>query len=259
MKKWLSIGIFLFSYCFTTFAQKELFLKKEFIYKGDTLRYRILLPENSEQQKMSPKPLVVFLHGSGERGNDNEKQLVHGADLFADSINRTNYPAYVIFPQCPENDSWVTLNEKPDDTFDLINTPLPTKSLKLVKKLIESYQKTGWIDNKRIYVAGLSLGGMGTFDLICRYPNTFAAAISICGGVNTKRLKKVANMHIRIYNGGSDNVVSPDYSRNAYNELKANGSNKVEHIEFPGVGHDSWTAAFAEPDFLKWLFSQKKQ
>jgi len=107
-------------------------------------------------------------------------------------------------------------------------------------------------------VLGMSLGGMGTFDLICRYPDKFAAAIPICGAVNTERLKKVRKMPIRIYNGDSDNSVSPEYSRNAFIELKANGSQVVEHIEYPGVGHNSWTPAFAEPNFLKWLFSQKK-
>lgn len=203
-------------------------------------------------------PLVVFLHGSGECGNDNEKQLVHGADLFSNPQNRNSYPAIVIFPQCPEKDSWITLNEKPNDKFDIIDTKEPTKALLLVKKLIDSYKKNEAVDSKRVYILGLSLGGMGTFDLICRYPNTFAAAISICGGINVERLNKARKISIRIYNGGSDNIVSPEYSRNAYIKLKANGVKKVQHIEFPGVGHDSWTSAFAEPDFLKWLFSQRK-
>ena len=237
-------------------AQNEQFQKKKFIYKGDTLLYRVLFPENYNKSKSYP--LVVFLHGSGECGNDNEKQLVHGASLFTNLQNRGDYPAIVLFPQCAANQSWVTLDEKPDGKFDIIDTKEPTKPLFLVKKLIDIYKKTEAVNSKRIYVLGLSLGGIGTFDLICRYPKTFAAAISICGGVNVERLKKVRKMPIRIYNGGSDNVVSPEYSRNAFIELKADGSQCVEHIEFPGVGHDSWTPAFAESDFLKWLFSKSK-
>jgi len=256
MKKHFPLFIFLFCINLLSQAQNELFLKKEFIYKGDTLHYRILFPLNYDKSKSYP--LVLFLHGSGERGNDNEKQLVHGSSLFADSLNRLNYPAIVIFPQCPANESWITLDEKPDDTFNFVDTRKPRKPLDLAKKLIDSYIKTDAVNSKRIYVLGLSLGGMGTFDLICRYPKTFAAAIPICGGVNLERLKKVRKMPIRIYNGGSDNVVSPEYSRNAYIELKAMGSQQVEHIEFPGVGHNSWTPAFAEPDFLSWLFLQKK-
>jgi len=114
------------------------------------------------------------------------------------------------------------------------------------------------VDKNRIYVLGLSMGGMGTFDLICRQPKKFAAAIPICGGVSLERLKKVRHMPIRIYHGGSDDVVSPEHSRNAFIELKANGSQKVEYIEFPGVGHNSWKNAFAQPDFLSWLFKQHK-
>jgi predicted peptidase len=256
MKKIYIIWVILILICFSSNAQNSLYQNKEFISKGDTLRYRVMFPEN--YNSTIKYPLVVFLHGSGERGNDNEKQLVHGADLFSNPQNRNIYPAIVIFPQCPENDSWVTLNEMPNDKFDIIDTKQPTKALLLVKKLIDSYQKTEAVDSKRVYILGLSLGGMGTFDLICRYPKTFAAAISICGGVNVERLYKARKMAIRIYNGGSDNIVSPDYSRNAYIKLKANGAKNVQHIEFPGVGHDSWTSAFAEPDFLKWLFAQKQ-
>lgn len=237
-------------------AQNELFLKKEFIYKGDTLRYRVLFPEHYDKNKSYP--LVLFLHGSGEKGNDNVKQLAHGASLFTDSLNRQNYPAIVLFPQCPENQGWVTIKELTDAKFDILDAKEPAKPLDLAKRLLDLYQKTEAIDSHRIYIFGISLGGMGTFDMICRYPNVFAAAIPICGAVNVNRLKKVRKMPIRIYNGDSDNSVSPEYSRNAFIELKADGSQVVEHIEYPGVGHDSWTPAFAEPDFLKWMFSQKK-
>ena len=105
---------------------------------------------------------------------------------------------------------------------------------------------------------GLSMGGMGTFDMICRYPKYYAAAIPICGGVHTDRLKKVRKMPIRIFHGGADPVVSREFSRNAHIELKARGSQKVEYIEFPGVGHDSWTNAFNYPDFLSWMYYQER-
>lgn len=256
MKKQLVLCVFLCMTGIMVQAQKELFQKKEFSYKGDTLLYRVLFPENYDKNKSYP--LVLFLHGSGERGNDNEKQLVWGASLFTDSLNRKNYPAIVLFPQCPANQGWVILKELSEAKFDIIETKEPAKPLFLAKKLVDFYCKTEKVDSKRIYILGLSLGGMGTFDLICRYPKTFAAAIPICGAVNLDKLKKVRNMPIRIYNGDSDNAVSPDYSRNAYIELKAEGSEKVERVEYPGVGHTSWIQAFAEPDFLKWLFLQKK-
>jgi len=256
MKKKSSLWALLFLFCLMAQAQNELFQKKEFIYKGDTLRYRVLFPDNYDKTKSHP--LVLFLHGAGERGLDNEKQLTHGASLFTNQQIRTDYPAIVLFPQCPTDGYWVNLNEKPNDKFNFVNDKKPTKSLGLVKRLVDSYQKKEAVDSKRMYILGLSMGGMGTFDLICRYPKKFAAAIPICGGVSLNRLKKVRKMPIRIYNGGSDNVVSPEHSRNAYIELKANGSQTVEHIEFPGVGHNSWTPAFTQPDFLTWLFKQHK-
>lgn len=256
MKKQFILSIFLLCAGHFTQAQNEQFQKKEFIYEGDTLLYRVMYPENYDKSKSYP--LVIFLHGSGERGNDNEKQLVHGAALFATPKNRHNYPAIVLFPQCPANQSWVTLNEKPNEKFEIIDTKEPTKPTELTKQLIDFYRKTEAVNSKRIYVLGLSLGGMGTFDLISRYPRTFAAAVPICGAANLKRLKKARKLPIRIYNGDSDSIVSPEFSHNAYIQLKAHHSLRVEHVEFPGVGHDCWTIAFEEPDFLKWLFSKTK-
>jgi predicted peptidase len=114
------------------------------------------------------------------------------------------------------------------------------------------------VDRNRIYIAGLSMGGMGTFDMLCRYPDLFAAAIPICGGVDTGRLERVdIKTHLRIFHGDADTVVPVAFSREAYKVLKRNGVN-VEYIEYPGVNHDSWTPAFNEKDFMEWLFNKRK-
>ena len=256
MRNFFLISFFFFMTSSEVHGQKALFLKKEFIIIGDTLRYRILFPNHYD--KTQSYPLVVFLHGSGERGNDNEKQLVHGASLFTDSLNRINYPAIVLFPQCPENDGWVKYKDTEAGTFSFIDEKGPTKPLALLIKLIKYYKKNEAVDSKRIYVLGLSLGGMGTYDIICRYQRTFAAAIPICGAVNLERLKSVRRLPIRIYHGSNDTSVSPEYARNAFKELKGAGSQLVELKEYPGIGHNSWTSAFAEPDFLSWMFSQHR-
>lgn len=256
MKKLFSTLIFLLFISLIAQAQNELYQKKDFVYKGDTLHYRVLFPDNYDKAKSYP--LVLFLHGAGERGKDNEKQLVHGASLFSNVKTRTNHPAIILFPQCPANGFWVKLGEKINGNHNFLITKAPDKSLELVIKLVDFYQKSEAVDSKRLYVLGISMGGMGTFDLICRYPKKFAAAIPICGGVNLERLKKIRKMPIRIYHGGSDNVVLPENSRNAFSQLKLNGSKKVEYTEFPGIGHNSWNTAFAQPDFLSWLFLQKR-
>lgn len=257
MTKRFFIGIALVSICIHTIAQTELFRKKEFIYNGDTLRYRILEPDASLRNKKFP--LVVFLHGSGECGSNNESQLAHGANLFANPTNRTNYPAFVIFPQCPKSDSWVRIKDLADDKFELIDSLKPTKALFLVQKLTEFYQRNDSIDSNRIYVGGLSLGGMGTLDLICRYPKTYAAAVSICGAVNTDRLKVAIDIPLRLYTGTDDDVVDPQHSRAAAYKLKAFRAKNIEIVEFPGVKHNSWDTAFAQPDFMSWLFSQSNK
>ncbi len=256
MKKYFAFCVLSLFLCLTIQAQDSLFLKKKFIYKGDTLRYRVLFPDNYSKNKKYP--LVIFLHGSGECGNDNKKQLVHGASLFEDQKNRTDFPAIVLFPQCPAIDSWVNYKDISSNTFEFIDSKKPTKALGMTKKLIDFYQKNEAVDTKRIYVSGLSLGGMATYDLICRYPKTFAAAIPMCGAVEVVRLKKVLRMPVRIYHGANDDAVSVEYARNAYIELKARDPKNVEYIEFPGIGHNCWSIAFSQPDFLAWLFSKHK-
>jgi len=243
-----------FSVIFSIKSQNELYLKKQFIYKGDTLPYRIMYPENLDDTKKYP--LVIFLHGSGERGNDNESQLKWGSELFTQPLNRKDFPAIVLFPQCPENQYWAPINSR-QDGFSYVNSKHPTEPMQLLIRLISEIKKSKFADKKRIYVMGLSMGGMGTYDLICRYPKTFAAAIPICGGVSLERLKKVRKLPIRIYHGAEDNVVSPEHSRNAYIELKANGAQNVEIAIFPGVNHNSWTPTFQTEDLLSWLFSNK--
>ncbi len=253
MKKIILLFIAIVAIQFTE-AQNELFQKKEYIFKGDTLRYRILYPENYDRSLSYP--LVIFLHGAGERGNDNEKQLTHGASLFTNSENRTKYPTIVVFPQCPLNQYWAPVSSR-ENGFSYTITKKPTLPMQLLMRLIGDLKKHEAVDKSKMYVTGLSMGGMGTFDLICRKPKDFAAAMPICGGVNVERLKKVKNMPIRIYHGTADNVVSPEHSKNAYIELKANGAEKVELILYPEVGHNSWTNAFASPDFLSWMYTNQ--
>lgn len=227
---------------------------------GDTLPYRILYPENYKPGKKYP--LVLFLHGAGERGNDNELQLKHGSRMFLDAKNRKKYPAIVIFPQCPAENYWASVNvdrnQKPINfVFDYNNPPhWPlTASVDLVKKFIDE----GKADPDRIIVMGLSMGGMGTFEAISRNPGLFSAAVPICGGGDTTFCSRYAGrLPLWVFHGSEDNVVLPAYSRAMVAQLKSLHAT-VRYTEYEGVGHDSWEKAFAEPKLLAWMFSQKQK
>ena len=257
----------LFSICVllvasVTFAQDiSLYQKKEYSYaEGKVLPYRILYPENYDKSKKYP--LVLFLHGAGERGNDNEKQLVHGSKLFLDAENRKKYPAIVVFPQCPANSFWASI--KVDTTvkprailFDYAgeaNWPLIAAN-----ELVQKITSEEAVDLRRIYVAGLSMGGMGTFESVYRYPNLFAAALPICGGADLNSYNKwTGKTSFWIFHGEADPVVNVKLSRDANEKLKSIKA-KVKYTEYPGVNHNSWDSAFTEPSFLKWMFQQKSK
>ena len=238
----------------------DLFEKEIFIQGEDTLNYRILKPYNFDSEKSYP--LHLFLHGAGERGSDNELQLVHGAELFLKKENREKYNSWVIFPQCKENDRW------PNFESDLWNkeyggkTPSDVEanpSLKLVISLMDNFLKKRQVNKNKIYVSGLSMGGMGTFEILNRRPDMFAAATPICGNGIEQHVENYAQkVSIWIFHGSNDQVVSPNHSlKMAKAIIDKGGSPRVTFYE--NVGHDSWNNAFSEKNFLKWIHSKSKK
>ena len=234
----------------------ELFEKDVFVFENDTLNYRILKPLDYDSSKKYPLHLV--LHGSGERGNDNVSQLIHGGNLFLKKENREEYKSWVIFPQCSKNDRWPSiLKDQWDKNFEN-KTIKPNKSLGLVLKLMDKFIEKKQVDKQRIYVSGLSMGGMGTFEMLYRRPDMFAAATPICGNGITQLAKSYATkVPVWIFHGSDDKVVSPKHSLNmAKAIIEAGGSPKMTLYE--NVRHGSWNNAFEEKDFLKWIHSKSK-
>ncbi|HEA29372.1 MAG TPA: phospholipase [Leeuwenhoekiella sp.] len=237
--------------------QKEQFEKEFFIQQGDTLKYRILYPDNFSENETYP--LMLFLHGAGERGNDNEKQLVHGSKLFLDSLNRRKFPAVVVFPQCPQDDYWS--NADVDRSaggvkLQFKNGGKPTQALSQVINLLDSLKNRSFIDKNRIYVGGLSMGGMGTFEILYRKPNTFAAAIAICGGASPETASAYAKTTpVWIFHGSLDDVVNPNYSLKMAEALLKAGAHPKMNL-YDNANHNSWDYAFAEPELLPWIFSK---
>ena len=170
---------------------------------GVVLNYRALDPETVKPKEKYP--LVIFMHGAGERGSDNQMQLIHGSQMFLNPANRDKFPAFVIFPQCPENDYWA-FTKRPDSFFTMKTEDEITPILKSVKELIDTYLDNPAVDKTRVYIMGLSMGGMATYDLVSRFPEIFAAAIPICGAADNEKLSKVKGVSWRIYHGDADDV-----------------------------------------------------
>ena len=238
------------------------YLKRTLAYAPDkTLPYRILYPENYDRSKKYP--LILFLHGAGERGSDNMRQLIHGSKMFLQPGVRSQYPAIVLFPQCPENSFWA--NTKMDRTktpvsFEFDYEGQPNWPLDAVNRLVDSVMANEAVDPDRVYITGLSMGGMGTFETVHRWPNRFAAAMPICGGGNTAAYdKRVKDIAFHVYHGDKDAVVDVNLSRNMVQRLNDLKVKSVEYTEYPGVNHNSWDNAFADPDFLGWMFRQQRK
>lgn len=227
---------------------------KFFNGKGDTLNYRFLFPDYDTLQKY---PLVIFLHGSGERGNDNEAQLKWGVMNFATDQAMAMHPAFVVAPQCPENQDWSNFDEN-EKTREIRLRPSPSKPMELVIELIHELVKTFSVDTNRIYITGLSMGGYGTYDALERYPRLFSAAVPVCGGGDVSKAASIAHIPIWIFHGSEDSAVNPLYSLDMITALTEAGSHAGLTF-YPGTGHFSWLAAYSDPLMMEWLFKHLKK
>jgi predicted peptidase len=221
--------------------------------KGDTLNYRMLTPDYDTVRKY---PLVIFLHGSGERGNDNETQLKWGVMNFATDQMMATHPAIVIAPQCPEKMGWSNFSRTSNST-EMHLQPEPSKPMELLIGLIHELFKKLPIDSNRIYITGLSMGGFGTYDAIERYPDLFAAAIPVCGGGDVSKASTIAHIPIWNLHGAEDAAVNPRNSTEMMEALMKAGAHPGFTF-YPEVGHFSWLAAYSDPLVLEWLFRQHK-
>ncbi|WP_026709484.1 carboxylesterase family protein [Flavobacterium frigidarium] len=216
-----------------SFAQKDIAgtVKTE-VVKKKSIQYALHIPENSKDKK----PLIVFLHGAGERGTDIEKVKVHGPFKY---LQTNVLDAYILAPQCAENEYWDA-----DSLYELV--------LKI--------QKEHNIDNSRIYLTGLSMGAWGAWNLATAHPEKFAALVTIAGAVDRVVLlenKKLASMPIKIYHGLLDDVVDMNYSVMMYKRLKASDGNVTLTI-FDDANHDSWSRVYDNKEIYEWMFKQTK-
>lgn len=243
-------------------AQDYSSYKREVFEKqGHELLYRIMYPLNFD--KSQKYPVVVFLHGAYEKGNDNESQLNIGGRFFMADSNRKRFPAVVIFPQCPLDDLWAFFDTDLDSLGRVKRAIFPfrkepTTVTLLLKQLLDSLLTLSFINSDKIYIGGLSQGGMGVFDIVARYPTIFAAGFPMCGAGKWSTADRFAKQTAMwIFHGGDDDVVPVYFSREFYRKLKKLGAD-VQYTEYPGVKHNCWVNAFNEKELLPWLFSKSK-
>jgi predicted peptidase len=243
--------------CFQTRATAESWqdsfeAKKYENAKGESLPYRLLKPERTEPGKSYP--LVLFLHGAGERGIDNSAQLLHGVGQFAKPENRKKHACFVVAPQCPTDRRWVEVDwALPSHTMP----KTPSVPLRLTFELLDQLTAELPVDKSRLYITGLSMGGFGTWDAIARRPDCFAAAVPVCGGGDVAEALKLKSLPIWAFHGDRDSVVQPRRTPDMIAAIRQAGGAPRMTI-YPGVDHDSWTATYANPAMVDWLFTQKR-
>ncbi|MEE2714830.1 MAG: sialate O-acetylesterase [Verrucomicrobiota bacterium] len=221
---------------------------------GQKLGYWLHVPE--DEAPAEGWPVLLFLHGAGERGDNLDRVKVHGPPKLIQKVEELSN-AVVISPQCPKESWWIART-----------------LMQLLREVIAGLGKS--VDLNRVYVTGLSMGGYGSWDLLSKYPDFFAAAAPICGGGDIGRLslnlgakiqrsfriedlKKVRDIPVWAFHGEKDGVVPQKESEILVAALKAAGNKRVKFTSYPGVNHDSWTRTYANPEFYKWIFSQSKK
>ena len=211
-----------------------------YLHEGRELPFRIKAPETVEEGKTYP--MVVFLHGSGERGNDNQ---CHVMISLLNGIKKNGTPCYILMPQLHETGNWE------DDDMDAALTSL------IDEYILRSYP----VDTKRIYVTGDSRGGAGTFDQIIRHPGKYAAAMPTCGYrqsflASDEEIILLKDTPLWMAQNSGDNLVDPNYSRTVYSTLKNMGVEHVKYTEYKMLGHNCWDRFYSDKDVWNWLFSQ---
>lgn len=220
-----------------------------------SLPYRLYKPLNYNSQQSYP--LVLFLHGSGERGNDNYLQISKHcvADYLADSNNSAKYPCFILAPQCPAKENWI---ENWGNGPGAETNPSLSDELDMVMDNIAQLKREFSIDAKRVYVIGLSMGGYGAWGLIGRYPDTFAAAVPMSSGGDSRTTLVLKDKPIWAFHSEDDSTVYVENSREMIKNIKFVGGNP-KYTEYPAslhLGHGCWETTYARDDLFPWLFSQ---
>ncbi|MFC1716365.1 prolyl oligopeptidase family serine peptidase [Candidatus Poribacteria bacterium] len=207
------------------------------IVKTVRLNYLLFLPEDYGKDAEKQWPLLLFLHGMGERGDDLERVKVHGPPKIVEQ--REDFPFIVVSPQCPGTSRW-------------------TGEVEALNALLDDVVAKHSVDEDRIYLTGLSMGGFGTWSLATMYPERFAAIAPICGGGDPKKANAIKDIPVWVFHGAKDETVPPERSEEMVNALKEVGAD-VQYTLYPDAGHDSWTETYDNPKLYEWFLKHKRK
>lgn len=201
------------------------------IVKTVRLGYLLYLPKDYGTVPQKKLPLILFLHGMGERGNNLERVKVHGIPKIVEQ--KDDFPFIAVSPQCPGRSFW-------------------TMELEALNALLDEIIETYAVDTNRIYLTGLSMGGFGSWSLAIKYPDRFAAIAPVCGGGEPEKVSVLKDIPVWVFHGGKDQTVPLKRSEEMVDALKACGGN-VKFTVYPDAGHDSWTETYDNPELYKWF------
>jgi len=220
-------------------------------HKSDwTMPYRVFRPSGRNA------PLVLYLHGSGGLGDDNEKQLglgnIFGTLVWALPENQSRFPCCIVVPQTDRG--WAKYQQS-DGAARVV--PGFGDGVRLALEIVRASVREFAIDERRIYVAGQSMGGAGVWNLMAHRPQVFAAAAICCGGATPDDVAPAARMPLWNFHGDADRTVPVAVSRTRIAALRKAGGQPI-YTEYAGVDHNVWEWAFTEPALPRWLFAQRR-
>ena len=215
------------------------FLARTYTESGLTLPYRLFKPLNYDPSK--EYPLVLFMHGAGERGTNNTSQINGNIDNLLAHVKTTAYSAFLLAPQ--SDSSWLSYDEPPSNATRM--------TLSVISQLEHEFS----VDKSRLYVTGLSMGGGGTWDMIGRRPGMFAAAVPICGYGDTDRASVMVSQPIWAFHAADDPTVSVAYTREMVNAVRDAGGHPL-YTEYATGGHGIWSTVYNTQSMYNWMFSQ---
>lgn len=245
-------------------VQTEQTFEKQVADKDGTrtlrIRYVLFLPKDHGKDAQKRWPVILFLHGAGERGTNLDLVKKHGPPKNVEKDR--DFPFVVVSPQCPPGKWWTSrspLRRRPAATAAAASAAPETwwpeqTLLAMLDEVIVKYA----VDEDRVYMTGLSMGGFGSWTLAAEAPRRFAAVVPICGGGDTKMAAALKDLPVWAFHGGKDPVVPVKTSQDMVDAIEAAGGKKAKLTIFPDAGHDSWTAAYNDPQLYKWLLEQKR-